>query len=121
VFVATVVPLVVCVCLYLYCGIVPIRDPQSPYRTPFSGFIWYLQHLRPYYNHIRGKVDKPASMEVRQEQSAMKDTKSRLNRDVRAVQWLVDSINGSNETETFVLSIPGSFNQEWGRDVWKGL
>ena len=121
VFVATVVPLVVCVCLYLYCGIVPIRDPQSPYRTPFSGFIWYLQHLRPYYNHIRGKVDKPASMEVRQEQSAMEDTKGRLNRDVRAVQWLVDSINGSNETETFVLSIPGSFNQEWGRDVWKGV
>jgi len=47
------------------------------------------------------------------------ETPSRKDRDVRAVQWLADNINGSNETHTFVLAIPGSFKQEWGRDVWK--
>jgi len=122
VFVAAVVPIAVCVCLYLYCMIAPIWNPQSPYRTPFSIFIWYLiRVLHPYYNCFRGKVVKLASMEVRQEQSAMKETKSRKDRDVRAVRWLVDNINGSNEAQTFVLAIPGSFNQEWGRDVWKGV
>ena len=124
VFVATVVPLVVCVSLYLYSMAAPIWNPQSPYRTPFSGFIWYLirkLHRSPFYHHFRGKVVKPASMELRLEQSAMKLTKGRMDRDVRAVQWLVDNIDGSNETETFVLAIPGSFNQKWGRDVWKGV
>jgi len=48
-------------------------------------------------------------------------TEERKDRDVRAVQWLVDNINGSNEMDTFVLAIPGSFNQEWGREVWKAV
>jgi hypothetical protein len=122
--IATVVPIGVCAFLYLYCVITPIWNPQSPYRTPFSGFLWYLiRKLRrgPHYNRFRGKVVKPPSMEVRQEESAMKETDDRKKRDVRAVQWLVDNINGSNETQTFVLAIPGSFNQEWGREVWKGV
>ena len=127
VFVVTVIPIGVCVCFYLYCVVAPIRNSQSPYRTPFSVIIWYLiQKLyhSPYFNHFIAKVVKlasMASMEVRQEQFAMVKTKGRLDRDVRALQWLVDNINGSNETESFVLSIPGSFNQEWGRDVWKGV
>ena len=122
VFVATVVPLVVCVFLYLYCVVAPIWNPQSPYRTPFSGFIWYLirkLHLRPYYDQYSGQVVKLASMMARQEQFAMKETKDRMKRDARAIQWLVDNIDGSNEMRTFVLAIPGSFDQEWGREVWK--
>ena len=127
VFVATVVPLGICICLYLYCVVAPIWNPQSPYRTPFSGIVWYFirkLHRSPSYNRFIGKVIKLASMAnmaTRQEQFAMENTKGRLNRDVRAVQWLVDNINGSKETETFVMAIPGSFNQEWGRDVWKGV
>jgi hypothetical protein len=124
VFVFTVVPIVVCVCFYLYCMIAPIWNPQSPYRTPFLGIIWYLirklQH-NPYYSRFRGKVVMFASLAVRHEQSVMIDTKGRLDRDVRAIQWLIDNINGSDELVTFVLAIPGSFNQEWGRNVWKGV
>ena len=122
VFVAALVPLIVGVCLYLYCVIAPIRNPQSPYRTPFSSFIWYLfqkLHQIPCYNNFRCGLVKPASVEVRQDQAAMKGAGERKKRDVRAIQWLVDNINGSNETEALVLAIPGSFNQEWGRDVWK--
>jgi hypothetical protein len=122
VFVATVVPIAICVCLYLCCVIAPIRNPQSPYRTPFSSIIWRLiRILHFYYNRPHGKVVKLASMEIRQEQSAMKGTEDRMKRDVRAVRWLVDKINGSNETQTFVLAIPGSFHQKWGRDVWEGV
>jgi hypothetical protein len=51
----------------------------------------------------------------------MKETEDRKNRDVRGVRWLVDNIDESNETQTFVLAIPGSFNREWGREVWKGV
>jgi hypothetical protein len=119
VFVATVVPIAVCVCLYLYCVLAPILDPRSPYRTPFSVLIWRL--YRTVHNRFRGKVVKPESVEVRQEQSAMKKTEGRRDRDVCAIQWLIDNINGSNETQTFILAIPGSFNQKWGRDVWKGV
>jgi hypothetical protein len=124
VFITTVVPILVCVCLYLYCMIVPMRNPQSPYRTPFSGFIWVLiQKLRrrSHYPRSRDNGAKPTSMEVRQEYFAMKDNPSREDRDVRAFKWLVDNINGSNEEHTFVLAMPGSFKQELGRNVWKGV
>jgi hypothetical protein len=51
----------------------------------------------------------------------MKQTEKRKSRDVRAVQWLVENINGSNEMENFVLAIPGSFSREWGRKVWQAV
>ena len=124
VFIATVVPISLCLSFYLYCVIEPIRNPQSPYRTPFSSIIWYLirkMHRSPYYNLFRGNMVKPASMELRQAQSAMKETQSRMDRDVHAIQWLVDNINGNAETEAFALAIHGSFNQMWGRDVWKAV
>ena len=124
VFIATVVPILVCVCLYIYCVVESIRNPQSPYRTPFSGFIWFLiQKLprRSRYSRSTGNGAKPTSMEVRQEHYAMKNNQGREDRDVRAFQWLVDNINGSNETHTFVPAMPGSFKQEWGRNVWKGV
>ena len=127
VFVVIVVPIGICVCLYLYCVVAPISNPQSPYRTPLSNIVWYLTrklYRSPFYTRFIGKVvqlSSTADMATRQEQLAVKKTRSRLVRDVHAVRWLIDNINGSNETENFVLSIPGSFNQEWGRDVWRGV
>ena len=124
VFIATMVPIFICVCLYIYCVVDSIRNPQSPYRTPFSGFIWFLIQKRPRRSQYSRSPDngaKPTSMELRQEHFAMNDNPSRKDRDVRAFQWLVDNINGSNETHTFVLAMPGSFKQEWGRNVWKGV
>ena len=125
VFIFTVIPLGVCIFLYLYCVVAPIWNPQSPYRTPFSGIIWYLirkLHRSPSYNRFIAKLVKLASManlETRQERFAMEKNEGRLERDACSFRWLVDNIDGSNETETFLLSIPGSFNQQWGRDVWK--
>jgi hypothetical protein len=126
IFVIISVPMTACVCFYLYCIIAPIRNPQSPYRTPFSSLIWFLiqKLLRsPRYGDadFRGKGEKPTNIEKHQEQASMEETKSRMNRDVRAIQWLVDRINGSDEMQALVLAIPGSFNGKWGQEVWKGV
>jgi hypothetical protein len=51
----------------------------------------------------------------------MEETKCRMNRDVRAIQWLVDRTNGGDEMQALVLAIPGSFNGKWGQNVWKGV
>jgi hypothetical protein len=128
-FITTVAPILICVCLYIYCVVESIRNPQSPYRTPFSPYIWRLiQILRcNLYNRIRIALVNPVqdlqvqatSLEAHREQSAMEQTEGCKNRDVRAIQWLVNNTNGNSETQAFLLAIPGSFNQEWGRDVWK--
>jgi hypothetical protein len=173
VFITTVVPILVCVCLYLYCVFAPIWKHESPFWTPFSPYIWRLiqilrdlynrilpfwtsfspyiwrlvqilrdlynrippfwtsfspyiwrliQILRDVYNRILANVVQDlqvASMEAHREQSAMEETDDCKNRDVRAVQWLVNNINGNDEMQAFVLAISGSFNLEWGRNVWK--
>ena len=125
IFITTVAPILACVCLYICCVVESIRNPQSPYRTPFSGLIWFLliQNLprRSQYSRLPNKGTMLTSMEVRQEHYAMKDNPSRKDRDERAFRWLVDNINGSSETHTFVLAMPGSFKREWGRNVWKGV
>lgn len=124
IFLIILVPITVCVCLYLYCIFAPIRNPQSPYRTPFSSLIWFLiQKLSrsPCCSHVHDKGVKPTSMEKHQEQSSMEKSISRMDRDVRAIQWLVDRINGSDEMQALVLAIPGSFNGKWGQDVWRGV
>lgn len=109
--IATLVPIILCGLVYLYSVVTSLMDPQSSYRSPFSRLIWYF--LR---NRFRRTFER---MEARQEQHAMKQTKAREDRDVGAVQWLIDNIDGSNEMETFVMAIPGSFNQEYGRQIWK--
>jgi hypothetical protein len=116
-------PIVVCMGLYLYCTIAPLWISQSPYRTPFSSLIWFLiQLLRsPLYRLFHRKGDNPTSIGKHQERSSMKETKSRMNRDVRAIRWLIDRINGSDEMQALVLAIPGSFNKKWGQKVWKGV
>jgi Family of unknown function (DUF6535) len=124
--VTTVIPIGVCGVIYLYSVISPLTNPKSSYRNPFSGLIWYiLRKLRhaPFRNRHGGKarVVGPEKMEARQEHLAMEKTTGRKTRDVKAVQWLVENIIGSNEMESFVLAIPGSFNREWGRKVWKAV
>jgi hypothetical protein len=129
VFIATLVPIVVCISLYLFCVVAPIWNPQSPFWTPFSPYVWRLiQRLRrhiynPIYIRLVNLVQdfQVASMEAHREQSAMELTNDCKDRDVRAVQWLVNNINGNNEIRAFVLAISGSFNQNWGQDVWKNV
>jgi Family of unknown function (DUF6535) len=122
--VTTVVPIVVCGFLYLYSVVAPLTNPKSSYRNPFSGLIWYIiRKLRhaPFCRRLRDRMVGPEKMEARQEHLAMKQTEGRKARDMQAFRWLVENIIGSNEMETFVLAIPGTFNKEWGRKVWKAI
>jgi hypothetical protein len=123
IFVIIFVPIIVCIGLYLYCTIAPIRNPQSPYRTPLTSLIWFLIQKLPHHPRKRVKAEavKPTSIEKHQEKSSMKKTDDRKNRDVRAIRWLVDRINGNDEMQALVLAIPGSFNGKWGQDVWKAV
>jgi len=119
--VATVVPIVFCGFIYLYSAIAQIRNPQSPYRNPFSDFVLLLMHnlhRGAYRDRFRPRGDWPAGMEARQEKLAMEPTEDRKARDVHAIQWLTGNIE-AEEMEAFVLAIPGSFNQKWGREVWE--
>ena len=96
---------------YLYCAFAPMWNPQLPYRTPFS--VRILDLIRK----LRGLV----SMEIFQKDSAMKANKDRMIRDVRALQWLIDNISEINEVQTFVLAFIDSFNEKWGRNVWRAV
>ena len=60
-------------------------------------------------------------MEIFQEDSAMEASKRRMNRDVRALQWLIDNMNEINEVQTFVLAFIDSFDEKWGRNVWRAV
>ena len=120
--VTTMIPIIICGFLYLYCTVAPIVNPQSPYRNPFSSFIWRLiRDLYPesYNYYFRDRVDRPLNIDGVQERLAMEQTEGRKARDVRAIQWLIDNVNGSNDMDAFVLAIPGSFNQDLGREIWK--
>jgi len=109
--VATIVPIIICGFVYLYSTVTSLTDPRSSYRSPFSRLMSYI--LRNRFHRAFKK------MEERQEKHAMNPTKGREDRDVRAVQWLIDNIDRSNEMETFVMAIPGSFNEGYGQQVWK--
>ncbi|KAI9459259.1 hypothetical protein BJY52DRAFT_1119023, partial [Lactarius psammicola] len=41
--VTTIVPITICGLLYVFSMFVPVIKPQSPFRNPFSGLIWYLR------------------------------------------------------------------------------
>jgi hypothetical protein len=64
------------------------------------------------------KRRKPTTIEAYREELVMEETKDRKARDVRAIRWLVDNTTVNAEMEPLVLAIPGTFNTEWGREVW---
>ena len=54
-----------------------------------------------------------------QMQLAMEENDGRQCRDVRAIQWLIQTLTEDIEVESFVLAIPGSFSTGWGIEVWR--
>jgi len=52
---------------------------------------------------------------------AMEETADRKTRDARAIWWLADNLTEDAEIEAFSIAIPGSFNGEWGLEVWKNV
>ena len=118
-----IVPISVSGLLYIFVTFAPIIYPQSPYQNSFSGIFWHLiQTLRGrrFRDHgSNGDVKSVStSMTQGQMQLAMEETVARKDRDVQAIRWLIDNLTEDAEMEKFLSAIPGSFNTEWGTDVW---
>ena len=124
--ISTTVPIGICGLLYILTTFAPVIYPQSPYQNSFSGLIWFLiQKLgwRRYKDWRSSGALKPVSsnMAEGQMQLAMEETEERKGRDERAIRWLVGNLTEDAEMESFVMAIPGSFDAEWGVEVWKNV
>jgi hypothetical protein len=123
---STIIPIGVSGLLYVFMTFAPIICPQSPYQNSFSGIFWYL------FQKFRGRRFRDrrsdgemksvsANMAQGQMQLAMEETVARKDRDVRAIRWLIDNLTEDAETEKFLPAIPGSFNTDWGTEIWKSV
>ena len=113
--VTTIVPICWCGVYYLYNVTTHLADLQSPHETLLSRATLFLAHMC--VQLFNGKWRPLKQLEAYREESMM-DEKGRKLRDVRAVRWLVEHTAANAEMEPLVLAIPGSFNTEWGREVW---
>ena len=120
---STIVPIGVSGPLYIFTIFAPIIYPQSPYQNSFSGMFWYLfQKLGGRKFRDRGSDGEMKSVSTNmaqgQMQLAMEETVARKGRDVEAIRWLIDNLTEDAEMEKFLSAIPGSFNTDWGTEVW---
>jgi hypothetical protein len=115
----SVVPICIAGSFYLYN--LSVNPITSPYQTPISLPIFSLMRRefpRTFFGSRVRNWRTPTSIEAYQEELVMEETEERKERDVRAVRWLVDNTTANAEMEPLVLAIPGTFNTEWGREVW---
>jgi hypothetical protein len=123
---STIIPICVSTVLYIITVLAPIVYPQSPYHGSFSGTFWYLfQKFRGRKFKHRGSDGEMKNVSINMEQGrmqvAMEETMARKDRDKRAIRWLIDNMTEDAEMEKFLSAIPGSFNTNWGTEVWKGV
>ena len=121
---STIVPIGVSGLLYMFTTFAPIIYPQSPYQNSFSGIFWYLfqkSHGRRFKDRGSDEEMKSVSTDMTQGQMqlAMEETEACKDRDVRAIRWLINNLTEDAEMEMFLSAIPGSFNTDWGADVWR--
>ena len=121
---SSIIPIGISGLLYILITFVPIMYPQSPYRNSFSGIFWYL-FQKSYGQRFKDRGSNGGTkyvstdMSQGQMQLAMEETVARKGRDVRAIRWLIDNLTEDAEMEKFLSAIPGSFNTDWGTEVWK--
>ena len=136
--VTTIIPICLCGIFYLYNASTRLEDLQSPYKTRFLRSMWVLiqtyqrrfrdlQWRRPraievliqsYRRRFRDRKPCTATTFDPFREEVVMEEEARKSRDVRAIRWLVDNTTVNAEMEPFVLAIPGTFNTEWGREVW---
>ena len=120
--ITTIVPIGLCGIFYLYSITTHLKELQSPYKTLISRpiFFWIRKCQRLFGDRKWRTLGTLKSFEAYREELVM-DEKERKRRDVRALRWLVDTTTVNAEMEPLVLAIPGTFNTEWGREVWKDV
>jgi hypothetical protein len=122
--IATIVPIFICGLLYVLSMFAPIINPKSPFQNPFSSTIWYLMQKalpRRYSDRASDGARKNVSsdMPTGKLQLAMEENEDRKERDVQAIQWLIDNSTEDDEMESFAMAIPGTFTSRWGVEVWR--
>src|SRR5260370_14773858 len=123
--ISTMVPIGMCGTLYGLTDILSLIFPQSPYTNPFSSSMWFMFQIlgvRRYRDQGPDGRLKLKSVDTDmmqgQMQLAIEETDARKDRDVRAIRWLIHNTTEDAEVEKLVSAIPGSFNTDWGVDVW---
>jgi Family of unknown function (DUF6535) len=118
----TIVPIGFSGLLYIFTIFAPIIYPQSPLQSSISGPLWHLcQKLRWWKYWDGGWKPVSTNMEQGQMELAMEETEDRKARDGRAIRWLIGNQTEDAETEKLLMAIPGSFNSEWGIEVWRKI
>ncbi|KAH9170096.1 hypothetical protein EDB89DRAFT_2072388 [Lactarius sanguifluus] len=106
--------------LSLYGTFMSLWHPQLLYQAPFPNTLALLIRTLVLSCFGRRSPSKEFAMfKARQERVVMEEPDGRKDRDVHAIRWLIDRKTANAEMEPLVLAIPGSFNTEWGQDVWK--
>jgi hypothetical protein len=117
--VTTIVPICLFGMFYLYSVTTHLMDLQSPYKTFISRPIIFLIHsYRQLFGDRKWRALNALKNVDAYREALVMEEKERKKRDVRAVRWLVDNTTVNAEMEPLVLAIPGTFNTEWGREVW---
>src|SRR5713226_7019072 len=121
--ISTIVPIGICGLLYILTTFLPIISPQSPYQNSFSGIFWFLfQKLRVWKYRDKGHDGELKAVDTNMAQGrmqlAMEETEAHKGRDVEAIRWLIDNLTQDAEMEKLLSAIPGSFNTDWGAEVW---
>src|SRR5258708_4758068 len=121
--ICAIVPIGICSLLYILTTFLPIIFPQSPYQNSFSGIIWFLfQKLRVWKYRDQGHDGELKPVDTNMARGRMKlamdETEARKGQDVDAIRWLIDGMTEDAEMEKLLSAIPGSFNTDWGAEVW---
>ena len=109
--------------MYIFTIFAPVMYPQSPYQNSFSGLVWYvIQKSKLFGRRFRDRDGESRFVSTKgQMQLAMEETEDRKAQDAGAIWWLVDNLTEDTEMESVSMAIPGSFNGEWGPEVWKNV
>ena len=114
----TIIPMGFTFAIYIFSTIVPVFKPQSPYRTSFTGLVWYVARRWPFGRNYTDRDGKPkplsSHMTDGQMQLAMETNEARKGRDERAIRWLINNLTEDVEMESLASGIPGSFEADWG-------
>jgi hypothetical protein len=89
------------------------------YQNSFSGIIWLVFQKLHVWKGADGELKSvDTNMARGRMQLAMEETKARMGRDVEAIRWLIDNMTEDTDMERLLSAIPGSFNTDWGVQVW---
>ncbi|KAI0056825.1 hypothetical protein BV25DRAFT_1536384 [Artomyces pyxidatus] len=105
--ITTTITIALAAALYLWTVVAPIFDAKSPYQSPLSGVFWLLFQIvrrREHKDKSTGGEPRRVSTDMTEGrvQLAMDQSTNRLERDARAICWVLENLTEDSELEPFV-------------------